>query len=299
MIYAIRHKTVIQYTGLVRLAQFNLRLEPSPWPGQTVSDFALTIDPVPSAIRAEHGPFLVQERRLVLREPIARLQIDCRFRVVVAPPPVDYHTAASPSVAEIRKTALTSPDLSATGPASYLFPSPIAGHSPAIGQWAPRFFADDTPLIQAGQAIMAAIHSEFCYDSDATRTDTPAAEAFAKRHGVCQDFAHVLIVAARAHGVPAAYISGYLRTMPPPGKPRLVGADAMHAWAALWCGEDLGWIGFDPTNNIFATTDHIFTAMGRDYSDVAPLDGVFHGGAGQTMRVAVDVEPIAAVASLG
>ena len=297
MIYRIHHKTLIQYTGLVRLAQFNLRLEPSAWPRQQVSDYVLAIDPVPSAIRAEQGPFLVEEARLVLREPITRLQIDSSFRVEVAPPPVDYHTAPSPSIAEIRRTALISRDLSRIGPASYLFASPIAGQSSAIGEWAHGFFADGTPVIEAGQAIMAAIHREFRYDADATRTDTPAAEAFAKRHGVCQDFAHVLIVAARAHGIPAAYVSGYLRTLPPPGKPRLVGADAMHAWAALWCGAELGWVGFDPTNNIFATTDHIFVAMGRDYSDVAPLDGVFHGGAGQTMRVAVDVEPVEAVAT--
>ena len=299
MIYAIRHKTVIQYTGLVRLAQFNLRLEPSPWPGQHVTNYSLTTTPAPAAIRAEQGPFWVQERRLVLREPIARLQIDSAFRVEVAPPPVDYRSAASPSVAHIRKAALVSPDLSRTGPASYLFPSPIAAHTPAIGQWAEHFLGDDTPIIQAGAALMAAIHREFRYDADATRTDTPAAEAFAKRHGVCQDFAHVLIVAARAHGIPAAYVSGYLRTLPPPGKPRLVGADAMHAWAALWCGEALGWVGFDPTNAIFATTDHIFVAMGRDYSDVAPLDGVFHGGGGQAMRVEVDVEPIEAEATAG
>jgi transglutaminase-like putative cysteine protease len=101
-----------------------------------------------------------------------------------------------------------------------------------------------------------------------------------------------MIIAARAHGIPAAYVSGYLRTLPPPGMPRLVGADAMHAWAALWCGEELGWVGFDPTNDVFARTDHIFVAMGRDYSDVAPLDGVFHGGAGQAMFFSVDVAPL-------
>ena len=296
MSYRVHHHTVIQYAGLVRLAQFNLRLEPAPWAGQVVTDYRLAIDPAPSAIRQDRGPFLVEERRLVLREPIARLEITSSFCVTVAPPPVDYAAAASPPIAQIRRAALASPDLSRMAPASYLFSSPIAAHTPAIGAWASRFFGDDTPVIAARQALMAAIHSELTYDADPTRTDTPAAEAFAKRHGVCQDFAHVLIVAARAHGIPAAYVSGYLRTLPPPGKPRLVGADAMHAWAALWCGDVLGWVGFDPTNDIFATTDHIFVAMGRDYSDVAPLDGVFHGGGDQAMRVAVDVEPIAAAA---
>ena len=101
-----------------------------------------------------------------------------------------------------------------------------------------------------------------------------------------------MIVAARAHGIPAAYVSGYLRTLPPPGKPRLVGADAMHAWVNLWCGAELGWVGFDPTNNALVRTDHIFTAMGRDYADVAPIDGVFRGGGRQKLDGAVDVLPL-------
>jgi transglutaminase-like putative cysteine protease len=108
---------------------------------------------------------------------------------------------------------------------------------------------------------------------------------------VCQDFAHIMIIAARAHGIPAGYVSGYLRTEPPPGQPRLVGADAMHAWVNLWCGDRLGWIGFDPTNGTVARADHIFIAMGRDFADVSPLDGVVHGGGDQTMTVAVDVVP--------
>jgi transglutaminase-like putative cysteine protease len=139
---------------------------------------------------------------------------------------------------------------------------------------------------------MAKFRAEFRFDGGATGTDTPPAVAFAARHGVCQDFAHILIVAARAWGLPAAYVSGYLRTLPPPGQPRLAGADAMHAWVNLWCGEELGWIGFDPTNDMIAGSDHIFVAMGRDYADVAPMDGVFHGAAGQAMEVAVDVLPV-------
>ena len=129
------------------------------------------------------------------------------------------------------------------------------------------------------------------FDPDATEVDTPVATAFAGRHGVCQDFSQIMISGLRSLGIPAAYVSGFLRTLPPPGKPRLEGADAMHAWVNLWCGDQLGWVGFDPTNNILADSSHIFTAMGRDYADVAPLDGVFHGGGGQSMDVAVDVMP--------
>jgi transglutaminase-like putative cysteine protease len=105
---------------------------------------------------------------------------------------------------------------------------------------------------------MAAIHREFAYDGTATSVTT-AEDAFEQKRGVCQDFAHVMIVAARAHGIPAAYVSGYLRTLPLPGQPRLVGADAMHAWAALWCGEEIGWVGFDLTNDVLAGTDHILS----------------------------------------
>jgi transglutaminase-like putative cysteine protease len=298
MIYAVTHRTTIRYSGLVSVAQFNVRLRPAPWPGQTVRDFVLTVDPLPWTRQDEPGSYIVNQSRLTVRDPIAQLTIDSRFTAEVLPSPVDYTKTTSPTVAEVRERALTLPDLTAWGPASYLFASPIASPEPEIAQWARGLIDDGMPVLAAGQALMRAIHQEFRYDSDATKTDTLPIEAFRKRHGVCQDFAHVMILAARAQGIPAAYVSGYLRTLPPPGLPRLVGADAMHAWAALWCGEGLGWVGFDPTNDVFARTDHIFVAMGRDYSDVAPLDGVFHGGSGQSMFFSVDVAPLEEVATL-
>ena len=146
--------------------------------------------------------------------------------------------------------------------------------------------------VAAALALALRIRAEFAYDPGATDASTPVADAFAARHGVCQDFAHVMVVALRLAGLPAAYVSGYLRTLPPPGKPRLVGADATHAWVNLWCGDDLGWVGFDPTNGCIASENHIFTAMGRDYGDVALIGGVLVGGAGQTMTVSVDVNVI-------
>ena len=292
MIYRVSHNNTIRYSGLVHLAQFNVRLRPAPWPGQTVTGYRRFVDPLPWTVQEEAGAYVVNEARLTLRDPITQLTIDSSFTVEVAPPPVDYAAAPSPTVAQLRAAALSRPDLTSTGPASYLFASPIAGPTPDIALWANTLIREDMPVVEAGSALMAAIHEEFAYDSGATGADTPVLEAFRARHGVCQDFAHVMIVGARAHGIPAAYVSGYLRTLPPPGMPRLVGADAMHAWAALWCGEGLGWVGFDPTNNVFATTDHIFVAMGRDYSDVAPLDGVFRGGGQQTMFFSVDVAPV-------
>ena len=177
------------------------------------------------------------------------------------------------------------------GPAGYVYASPLAPQSAAIARWAAPHLPEGAGVLAAGEALMRAIHEAFTYDGKATEADTTPDEAFAQKRGVCQDFAHVMIVAARAHGIPAAYVSGYLRTLPPPGKARLVGADATHAWVNLWCGPALGWIGFDPTNACLARTDHIFTAMGRDYADVAPIDGVFRGGGSQAMTVAVDVAP--------
>ena len=123
------------------------------------------------------------------------------------------------------------------------------------------------------------------------RVISSAAEAFTARHGVCQDFAHVMISGLRGLGLAAGYVSGYLRTVPPPGRPRLEGADATHAWVSVWCGEKRGWIGFDPTNAVFAENDHIVLAIGRDYGDVAPIDGIILAPGVQTLKVEVDVIP--------
>jgi transglutaminase-like putative cysteine protease len=291
MKYTIRHLTTVKYASPVSLARFNVRLKPAPWPGQVLHDYALTIDPVPWTIQEEFGPWIVNRSRLFVRDPLTRLAIESRMHIEVQPPAIADTNAPAPSVADIRQQAMAHRDLSAMGPASYLYASPMAPKSRTIAEWARPMLDPGRTILSAGNALMHAIFSQFIYDGDATDAATPPAEAFAKKRGVCQDFAHVMIVAARAHGLPAAYVSGYLRTLPPPGKPRLVGADATHAWVALWCGDELGWIDFDPTNDCLARTDHIFTAMGRDYADVAPIDGVFRGGGGQTMVVSVDVAP--------
>ena len=141
---------------------------------------------------------------------------------------------------------------------------------------------------------MARIRDEFRYDAKATDVSTSAEEAFAARRGVCQDFSHIMICGLRGLGLPAAYVSGYLRTLPPPGQKRLQGADATHAWVALWCGEDRGWVGFDPTNNLVARNDHVVLAVGRDYSDVAPIKGLILTPGDQSLKVEVDVIPEAA-----
>jgi transglutaminase-like putative cysteine protease len=140
---------------------------------------------------------------------------------------------------------------------------------------------------------MRRIWDDFDYDPKATLVSTPLGEAFMKKKGVCQDFAHIMIAGLRGVGVPARYVSGYLRTVPPAGKERLEGADATHAWVSVWCGPFDGWVGLDPTNNILVGDDHIILAEGRDYADVAPISGVILSSGAQDVSVAVDVIPVA------
>jgi transglutaminase-like putative cysteine protease len=292
MRYSVSHITTLKYAQAVSMAQFNVRLKPAAWNGQVVSDYKLTLDPSPSQVVEGQGGYHVNEARFALREVTSQVQIESRFTVEVEPLPFFVEDAAGPGLAELRERAMKKPDLSDLAPASYIFASPIAQPQHEIGRWAGSLLNEAMPVMEAGRALMSAIHGEFTFDADATETDTPPIEAFNRRHGVCQDFSHIMIIAARAHGIPAAYVSGYLRTLPPPGQERLVGADAMHAWVNLWCGEELGWVGFDPTNDKLADTDHIFLGMGRDYSDVAPLDGRFRGAGTQAMYASVDVAPL-------
>jgi transglutaminase-like putative cysteine protease len=150
-------------------------------------------------------------------------------------------------------------------------------------------FAPGKGIVVGAVDLMHRIRNDFKYDPKATVISTPLKEVFEKRHGVCQDFAHVMIAGLRGLGLPAAYVSGYLRTIPPPGKPRLQGADATHAWVSVWCGDEIGWVGFDPTNDLLVENDHIILAVGRDFSDVSPVDGIIVGSRKQKLAVAVDV----------
>jgi transglutaminase-like putative cysteine protease len=200
--------------------------------------------------------------------------------------------AGDVSVQDAARLAREVRDLSPTAPANYLFPSPLIAAFPEIAAWCAAELRPDRGVVEAGLALAKAIKAQFRYDGSATQLDTSPAEAFRKKHGVCQDFAQIMISGARSAGLAAAYVSGYLRTLPPPGKARLVGADATHAWVLIWCGPDRGWIGFDPTNGVTMGPDHIVMAIGRDYSDVAPIDGISLGRDGQKIDVAVDVEPL-------
>lgn len=288
MIYQVHHRTTISYEVPVAQARFNIRLRPYSWPGQSIVTQQLDFSPLPAERRNEAGPYCVNRSLIGFTGKLSELAIESRFTVeVTTHPPANE----GPALDQLRQQALDMRDLSVLSPAPYLFASRIADANSAIGDWAGGILAADQPILTAASGLMNAIHREFVYRPGATSSATPPAEAFGRREGVCQDFAHVMIVGLRSQGIPAAYVSGYLRTEPPPGQARLVGADAMHAWVAVWCGTELGWVGFDPTNDCLALADHILIAMGRDYADVSPIDGTFVGSAPQHMETAVDVIP--------
>ena len=294
MIYDIRHVTTFDYGNAVKFARCNLRLEPIAWPGQSLEEYALSVTPHGS-LRGVGGPGLVNVTRLTVDEPVRRLEIESVARVAVdrlVPMPA----ADDPTLAQIAALVRASRDPSPLGPAPYLYPTAHIPLDSAIYDWCADELDPDRGALDAAIGLARKIQREFEFDSTATLVDTPPAEAFAQRRGVCQDFAQIMIAGLRTAGLPAAYASGYIRTIPPPGEERLVGADATHAWVLLWCGPAHGWVGVDPTNGIWMAGDHILIAVGRDYADIAPVDGVVLGSGAQEMRVSVDVAPVLVVA---
>lgn len=292
MIYDVSHRTLIRYDAIVQLAQFNLRMRPISWPGQNISAYSLSLSPK-AHVSTRSGPYLSNLTRARIESPLAKLVIESRFRAHVDRPRPEPQ-ADDPTIAELIADPQLAMSLDPGAPANYLYPSPRVPFDQAIATWCGYDLHADRPIVAAAFELACRIQREFKFDSTATAVDTSPAEAFAARHGVCQDFAHIMITGLRAAGIPAAYASGYLRTLPPPGQPRLVGADASHAWVLIWCGPQRGWIGFDPTNASTTGADYIVVAVGRDYSDVSPLDGMFVGGNGQRIEVQVDVVPLEA-----
>ena len=297
MHYQVRHVTRFDYANRVAFARCNLRLKPIDWPGQVLLDYELIVEPDSHTAPARAEAGLAHVVRLVVDKPVRQLTIESVARVDVDRP-VPMPSADDPTLADIAAWARASRDISPSGPASYLFPSPRIPLDPAIADYCAADLDPGRGALEAGIALARRIQSDFDFDTTATLVDTPPIEAFSKRGGVCQDFAQIMISGLRAAGLPAAYASGYIRTLPPEGPPRLVGADATHAWVLLWCGPAIGWVGLDPTNGIWMAGDHIVMAVGRDYGDIAPIDGVVLGSGVQAMKVSVDVEPLAAPAPL-
>lgn len=291
MLYQVRHKTRFRYAFPVSFARCNLRLQPVEWAGQTLEDYRLELSPSAHVTGTRPIGYLGNVTRMVMDRPSRELSIESSFRIHVDRP-MPKPQADDPTIGEVAMLARTTNDMGVESPANYIYPSLSIPLSSEITAWCSEHLDPHRGIVEAGLALATRIHDRFTYDGSATTVDTTPAEAFEKRHGVCQDFAQIMIAGLRGVGLPAAYVSGYLRTVPPPGKPRLVGADATHAWVVIWCGPGRGWLGFDPTNACLVGSDHIITAMGRDYADVAPIDGVFTGQDGQKIDVSVDVEPM-------
>ena len=256
---------------------------------------SVEVTPTPTELSERPDVFGNRVVRLRISEPHRMLTILSTARVQVerAAHPAE---ALTPAWEDVRRDAIAFSGLDGVSPAITLFPSRLVPINPAVTAYVAQSFAPGRSVLEAAFELTRRIRTDFTYKPESTDISTPLAEAFRTRKGVCQDFSHIMISGLRGIGLPAAYVSGYIRTIPPPGKPRLAGADASHAWVSIWCGPMFGWIDLDPTNGAFVGDDHIVVAVGRDYGDVSPVEGVLMSSVAgrQNMTYGVDVIPQAA-----
>jgi transglutaminase-like putative cysteine protease len=290
MIYDVRQTTTYVYETAVTRARHVLRLLPVARPGLHVTAAMLDIDPAP-ARRHEASDFFGNWTTVTeIEQPHETLTVKLAARVSVAPAePLDADTP--PPWEIVRAETCASSDIGPRSPVHFVHPSRQVPLDPATRDYARLSFPPGRPTFAGAVELMRRIKDDFTYEPGATTVTTTPSAAFALRRGVCQDFAHVMIAGLRGLGLPAGYVSGFLRTVPRPGTVRLEGADAMHAWVMVWCGA-AGWRGLDPTNALIAGEDHVVLAVGRDYADVAPVDGVVLASGEQYLTTAVDVIPI-------
>jgi transglutaminase-like putative cysteine protease len=287
----ILHQTHYDYNPPVVMAQHLAHLTPLTLPGQEVLSHHIHISPeaytAPAStdvfgnlrcffmLQAPHGALCVTADSLVSTEPAGEL------------PP-------SPSWEEVKEQFTYCAGANYDPASEFTFASPFVVRCSGFADFALPVFGPDEPLLDCVQALMTRIHTEMKYEGGSTAINTPALDALAQRKGVCQDFAHIMIGCLRSLGLPARYVSGYLLTQPPEGKPRLIGADASHAWVQVYA-PGVGWVDFDPTNNHSGVNrpgeDYVTLALGRDFGDVSPLRGVIQGGGNPELKVSVTVAP--------
>jgi len=297
---AVRHDTEYLHDWPVELAHHVAFLVPRDTPTQRVLRWQLAIDPLPDGWAEaswEAERHLSRDawgnRRLVFSHARVhqRLRVASRFEVerLASPPLQAQDSPRWEAVAERLRYHAPGDDPAPPEAVEFSLASPFAAPDAQLAAYARLAFTPGLPLAAGALRLMRQIHADFRYEPQATTVGTRAIDALRLRRGVCQDFAQVLIAASRALGLAARYVSGYLLTRPPPGQPKLIGADASHAWAELWCPRQ-GWLALDPTNDMLAGQDHVLLAWGRDYADVAPLRGVIRGGGQVQPTVAVTVE---------
>jgi transglutaminase-like putative cysteine protease len=290
VIYDVRQTTTYTYASPVTYARHVLRLMPVDRVWARVHTTALKIDPAPARRREGQDFFGNRVTWVEIDEPHETLTVQLAARMAAVEPVVGK--PASPPWELVREAAAVCDDVTPRSPVHVLFSSRQVSLDPDIREYARESFPPRRPVLDGLVELMGRIKADFTYEIGATTATTMPSMSFALRRGVCQDFAHVMISGLRGLGLPAAYVSGYLRTVRRAGAPRLEGADAMHAWVLAWCGPEAGWFGLDPTNDVFAGDDHIVLAIGRDYADVAPIDGVVFASGGQKLDVSVSVVPV-------
>jgi transglutaminase-like putative cysteine protease len=293
MIYDIGLTISYEYDRPAVAGRHILRLMPADLPGaQRRISGLLAITPEPAERRYFTDFFGNAGVEIVFRKEHDEIdfRVTARVERIAESPSLDI----SPDLARLVQEVADYRGLDAGAPHHFLGPSPRTGPAPETTAYAREQLQPGMTALDAVRAVGLALHRDLRFDPEATTVDTRPAEAFARRHGVCQDFAQVMIACLRGVGIPAGYVSGFLRTNPPPGQPRLEGTDAMHAWVRAWCGWETGWVEFDPTNALIVGTDHVLVARGRDYGDVAPVKGVLRIAGAQKTDHAVDVVPVPA-----
>jgi transglutaminase-like putative cysteine protease len=293
MRYRVRHITEYTYGAPVSLCYNMAHLLPRDTRNQLCIHQKIQINPPPVYQNEGEDYFGNQTFYFSIQEAHKQLVIDVSTDFEISPINVlEWQMQNTITCGELRSllSAPNTPELRMAK--EYLLDSPQIRRSADLGAYAESTFADDKPILQATLAFTHKIFTEFKFDPSTTTVATPLEQVLKQRSGVCQDFAHLAIGCLRSVGIPARYMSGYLETLPPPGQEKLVGADASHAWFAIFI-PTLGWVEFDPTNDLMPNEQHLVTAWGRDYSDVTPLQGViFEGGGSQQLAVSVDVRRV-------
>lgn len=294
MLLHVVHENEYAYAPAVKTAQHMLHLKPANDAGQRLLSHRLRVDPEPAQLREVTDVYGNTRTFFSLRASHAKLVVVAESTVATtAPAAVEGEVTWEDARERMRYHREAKYDPAA----EFVFASPYVPRHEDLVAYAQPSFTAGRPLLDAARDLMGRIHADFEYETTATDVNTPVLEALAMRKGVCQDFTHVMIGCLRSLGLPARYMSGYLLTEPPPGKPRLVGSDASHAWVSVYVPGEQGegaWAELDPTNDRAPGEDYVRLAMGRDYSDVSPMRGVIHGGANHTLKVAVTVAPVSA-----
>ena len=290
MRYQIHHRTTYDYSYPVSVSHHAATLRPLTDSGQTCNSFDLRIDPQPSDLLQRTDFFDNTVQLFSIQDSHERLVVDANSDVTVQSkfrPIEGYRLTVGDSLERIR-TEWSSGKIDTV---QYAYPSPHVVLSDTVRQLSEKFFRPNQDFVGAACALAAHIHDAFEFDSSATDVSTPIDEVIETKRGVCQDYAHVMIAALRAARLPARYVSGYILTHPPEGQPRLVGADASHAWVSVYAPE-VGWIEIDPTNRQFCHLEHVKVAVGRDYSDVSMIRGALTGGDQHEIAIEVTMTPL-------